>query len=231
MQSNKRTARVAGVLYLIVVLTGIFSLAYVPSQLHVPDNAAATVGNLIAHQSLYRLGIAAGLVCYVAFLLLPLPLYRLLRPYGETAAVLMVMFAVVSVPISLIATGHKLNVLSLLDGADYRQAFILEQLQAQVMLSLDAYRNGLKVAEIFWGLWLFPFGYLVYKSSILPRLLGVLLMLGCIGYLIEIFGALLFAGYGESALAKLAGIPASAGEIGICLWLLVMGARENRASA
>lgn len=228
MQSNKRTARIAGVLYLIVVLTGIFSLGYVPSQLHAAGDAAATVGNLVAHEPLFRAGIAAGMVCYVAFLLLPLVLYRLLSPYGKVAAVLMVAFAVASVPISLVATGHKLDALSLLGGADYLQVFTQEQLQAQVMLSLEAYRNCLNVAEIFWGLWLFPFGYLVYKSGILPRLLGILLMLGCVGYLIEIFGGLLFVGYAESTLAKVAGIPASAGEIGICLWLLVMGAREER---
>ena len=94
------------------------------------------------------------------------------------------------------------------------------------MLSLESYRNGLQVAEIFWGLWLLPFGYLVYKSGILPKVLGVLLMLGCFGYLIGIIGVLLFAGYAESTLARFVGIPASVGEIGICLWLLVMGARE-----
>ncbi len=226
MQSNKRTARVAGVLYLIVVLTGVFSLAYVPSQLHVSGDPAATYARLVEGESLFRLGIAAGMVCYVAFLLLPLALYQLLAPHGRTAAALMVVFAIASVPISLIATGHKLDVLSLLGGADYLQAFTQEQRQAQVMLALESYRSGLKVAEILWALWLLPFGYLVYRCGILPRLLGILLMLGCAGYLVEVLGGVLFAGYADSALARFAGIPASAGEIGICLWLLVMGARE-----
>ena len=226
MESNKRTARIAGVLYLIVVLAGIFSLAYVPSQLHVAGDAAATVGNIAAHESLFRLGIVAGVICYLAFLLLPLVLYKLLSPYGKVAAVLMLVFATVSVPISLMATGNKLTVLSLLGDAAYLKVFTEEQLLVQVMLSLEAYRNGLKVAEVFWGLWLLPFGYLVYKSGILPKVLGVLLMLGCFGYLIGIIGVLLFAGYAESTLARFVGIPASVGEIGICLWLLVMGARE-----
>lgn len=229
MQSNKRTARIAGLLYLIVVLAGIFSLAYVPSQINAGSDAAATVGNLIAHESLFRLGIVAGLVCYTAFLLLPLALYKLLSPYGRQLAVLMVAFAVASVPIAFVVTLNKFDVLSLLGGADYLQVFSAEELQARVMLSLDAYDDGLLVTQIFWGLWLFPFGYLVFKSGILPRALGILLMLGCFGYLINFAGRVLFPGYAESGAAGLVRLPASLGEIGICLWLLVMGAREPKA--
>jgi hypothetical protein len=228
MQSNQRTARIAGFVYLIVVLAGIFSLAYVPSQINVAGDAAATVANLTAHESLFRLGILAGVICYVAFLVLPLALYKLLSPYGRETAVVMVALAVASVPIAMVAIASKIHILSLLGGADYLQASTQQQLHAQVMLSLQSYRNGLQVAEVFWGLWLLPFGYLVFKSGILPRLLGVLLMLGCFGYLIEVIGGMLFSGYAESALAEYAGIPASLGEIGICLWLLVMGAREPK---
>lgn len=228
MQSNKRTARIAGLLYLIVVLAGIFSLAYVPSQIDAAGDAAATVRNIVARESLFRLGIVAGLICYTAFLLLPLALYRLLSPYGKQPAVLMVAFAVVSVPIAFAATLDKFEVLSLLSGADHLQAFGTEELQARVMLSLDAYGDGLRVVQIFWGLWLLPFGYLVFKSGILPRALGILLMLGCFGYLINFVGQMLFPGYAESGIVRFVGLPASLGEIGICLWLLVMGAREPR---
>ncbi|MET1162112.1 MAG: DUF4386 domain-containing protein [Pseudoxanthomonas sp.] len=228
MQSNKRTARIAGFLYLIVVLTGIFSLAYVPSQINVSGDAAATVRNLMAHEPLFRLGIVAGLICYTAFLLLPLALYRLLSPFGEQAAALMVAFAVASVPFSFAATLDKFHVLSLLSGADYLQAFSAQQLHAQVMLALQAFRDGLLVAQIFWGLWLLPFGYLVFKSGILPKVFGVLLMLGCFGYLVDFIGKVLLPGYLESGAAQYIRLPASIGEIGICLWLLVMGARESR---
>ncbi len=228
MQSNKRSARIAGSVYLIVVLAGIFSLAYVPSQINVAGDATATVANIAAHESLFRLGILAGVICYVAFLLLPLALYKLLSPYGTETAVVMVALAVASVPIAMVAIASKIHILSLLGGADYLQAFTQQQRHAQAMLSLETYRNVLQVAEAFWGLWLLPFGYLVFKSGILPRLLGVLLMLGCFGYLIEIIGGMVFPGYAESMLADYAGIPASLGEIGICLWLLVMGAREPK---
>jgi len=140
----------------------------------------------------------------------------------------MVAFAVASVPLSFAMTLDKFDVLALLSGADYLQALSAQELQARVMLSLQSYRDGLLVSHIFWGLWLLPFGYLVYKSGILPRALGILLILGCFGYLIEFAGKVLFPGYAESGIAKWIGLPGSVGEIGICLWLLVMGAREPR---
>jgi hypothetical protein len=218
-------------LYLIVVLTGIFSIAYVPSQLFVRGDAAATVGNITNHMFLFRLGVVAGFACYTAFLLLPLALYRLLSPVDQRAAVLMVALAVVSVPLAFVNFGHKLDVLTLLSGADYLQAFTAEQRRAMVMHSLDSYRNGVLVSELFWGLWLLPFGYLVFKSGFLPRILGVLLMIGCFGYLIDVVGDRLFVAYAKSALAGVATLPASVGEIGTCLWLLILGARETKQAA
>lgn len=229
-RGSMKTARAAGLLYLIVVLTGIFSLACVPSQIFVRGDALATVTNITSSESLFRLGIVAGFICYTAFLLLPFALYKLLSPAGTNIAVLMVAFAVASVPISFVNLLNMLDILSLLSGADYLQAFTTEQLHAQVMRSFDAYRNGLLASKIFWGLWLLPFGYLVFKSGFLPRVLGVLLMMGCFGYLTDFFGRALFPGYTETVIARFVTLPASLGEIGTCLWLLVMGAREPRSS-
>lgn len=230
-RTNKTTARTAGLLYLIVVVTGIFSLAYVPSQITAQGDAATTVSNIMASEPLFRLGIVAGLICYTTFLLLPFALYKLLSPVGKHAAVLMVAFAVVSVPISFVNMLNKLDILSLLSGAGYLQAFTTDQLQAQVMLSLDAYGNGLLVSKIFWGLWLLPFGYLVYKSGFLPRILGILLMMGCFSYLIDFFGRALFPVYTETAIASFVTLPAAFGEIGTCLWLLIVGVHEPKRRA
>ncbi|MGH6781822.1 MAG: DUF4386 domain-containing protein [Sphingomonadaceae bacterium] len=224
--SNKKIARTAGLLYLIVVVAGIFSLAYVPSQITAVGDAAATAGNIMASMPLFRLGIVAGLICFTAFLLLPLALYRLLGRIDRNAAILMVVLAVASVPISFVNMLNKLDVLSLLSGADYLRVFTADQLHARVMLSLDSYGNGLLVSKIFWGLWLLPFGYLVYRSGILPRIFGILLMMGCFGYLIDFTGRVLFPGYVEVAIARFVTLPGTLGEIGICLWLLIMGARE-----
>ena len=226
MQANGRDARIAGLLYFIVVVTGIFSLAYVPSQIEA-DDAATVMRNIVANEPLFRLGIVSSLVCYTAFLLLPLALYRLLSAQGRPAAVLMVALATASVPFSFANIMHRFDVLTLLGDAGYLRAFSAEQLQAQVMLSLQSYRDGILVSEIFWGLWLLPFGWLVFKSRLLPRVLGVLLMLGCAGYLADFLGRVLVPEYAASGLGGYVRLPASLGEIGTCLWLLVMGARPS----
>lgn len=228
--ARSKLARVAGFLYLIVVATGIFSLLYVPSRIPLYGEVSSLLSGIRGSELLFRSGIVAGLVCYAAFLVLPFALYKLLRDVGREAAVLMVAFAVVSVPISFVSLQSKLDMLSLAGGADYLQAFTAEQLSAQARLLVDAYANGELVSEIFWGLWLLPFGYLVFKSGFLPRILGILLMLGCFGYLFDFFARALFSGYSETV-ATIVGLPASLGEIGICLWLLIVGVRERRPAS
>jgi hypothetical protein len=228
MDMRDRIARSAGILYLVVVVTSIFAELYVPSQIIVRGDALATADNIQASELLFRMGIASGLVASIAFLMLPFLLYRLLRDVNGNIAVLMVVLAVASVPLSFVSKAHDLDALALLSGADYLKVFTAEQLHAQVMLTLKAAYHGALVAETLWGLWLLPFGYLVFKSGILPRVLGILLMIGCFGYLAESFGRILFpVGYGESAASNFMIIPSALGEVGICLWLLVMGARKR----
>jgi hypothetical protein len=222
MDSNNKTARVAGLLYLVSVVTGIFSLMYVPSQIFVHGDPAATVANITGSESLFRFGIAAGALDYVAFALLPLVLYKLLAPVNRTAALLMVVFALLSIPIDFIAIATQFDVLSLLQGSTYAQVFTPDQLRAEAMLLLDAYYNRIQVAQIFWGLWLFPLGYLVFKSGFLPRVLGALLMFGCFSYLIT-FAQTFFPHYDTPDFVMW---PAAAAEIGTCLWLLIMGVRK-----
>jgi Domain of unknown function (DUF4386) len=229
MDSNKRNARIAGLLYLVIVLNGIFSLGYVPSKLIVRDDAAATFQNILSNVFLFRAGIVSGLICYTFFLFLPLALYKLLKSVNETAAKMMVILAVVSVPISFINLQNKFAVLSLVGGANYLKVFDTAQLQAQVLFYLDLYSYGILIVQIFWGLWLFPFGYLVYKSGFLPKILGILLMLGCFSYLFDFFGeSLMPKNYAASGISSLIMLPASIGEIGTCLWLLIMGAKNKQ---
>lgn len=160
---NNKTARSAGLLYLIVILTGIFSLAYVPSQIVDQGNPTVTVSNILTSVQLFRLGIVAGLICHTVFLLLALALYRLLSPNGKANAVLLVVFAFIQSPIFFVNVCNELDVLSLPSKADYLRAFTTEQLNAKVIVSLADYANGMLVLEIFMGLWLLPFGYLVFK--------------------------------------------------------------------
>jgi hypothetical protein len=191
--SNKKKARIAGALYAVVVLTGIFSLAYIPSRFITWDDPANTFNAIKESELLFRLGIVSSLVCYVCFLFLPLALYRLLKPVDELCARLMVLLALVSVPISFINIQNKLAVLSLINPEN-KTAGTIDQLESQVMFYLNQYDNGILIVSIFWGLWLFPFGYLVYKSGLIPKLFGILLMLGCFGYLINFCGNFLVNG-------------------------------------
>jgi Domain of unknown function (DUF4386) len=226
MTAETKTSRLAGLLYLIVVVTGIFSLAYVPSQITVSGDPQTTVNNIMTSESLFRFGIASVMVKQVTFLLLPLVLFRLLRPVGEAAATFMVALAAVSVPIALVSLSSRLDALSLLIDARYATVWAPQQLQAEVLLALGQYRNGLLITKLFWGLWLLPFGYLVLKSGFLPKIFGILLMLGCLGYVVDVFGDLLVPGYADTAISRFVLLPASVGEIGTCLWLLIVGARH-----
>ena len=228
MKSNKKLARIAGLLYLGVVITGIFSLMYVPSTIIVEGNASLTFQNITSQESLFRLWIVSGLLCYTFFLFLPLVLYKLLKPVNENYAKLMVLLAVISVPIFFLNAQNLFNVLSLVNGTNNYLGFSVEQIQSQVMLYLNQYDNGLRIVHIFSGLWLFPFGYLVFKSGFLPKFLGILLMLGCFGYLINFLGNSLISNYSEIGIASYIQLPASLGEIGICFWLLIMGVKENK---
>ena len=220
--TKSETARLAGLTYLVVVLTGIFNLVYVPTQLIDWSNAATTTNNILNSEFLFRLGIVAGVISYIAFLILPFILFSLFESVNRNYALLMVILASVSVPISIFNMINKVDILTLLSGAQYLNTFEIEQIQTQVMLLLKSYNNGLAIVQIFWGLWLFPFGYLVFRSGFLPKIFGVLIMLGCFGYLIKFFRILLI----PDVDIPYVGIPGSLGEIGICLWLLIMGAKD-----
>lgn len=227
MTSNKKTARIAGLLYLGVVLTGIFSLMYVPGKLIVWKNATLTYQNIASSDSLFRVWILSGLLCYTFFLFLPLVLYKLLKPVNENHAKLMVLLAVLSVPVFFLNVQNLFTVHSLVSGISNQFGFSAEQTQTQVMLYLKQYDNGLTIVHIFSGLWLLPFGYLVFKSGFLPKVLGILLMMGCFGYLINFIGDTLVPNYSKMGIASYIQMPASVGEIGTCLWLLIMGAKNK----
>jgi Domain of unknown function (DUF4386) len=149
--TNKNTARLAGMLYLIVVITGIFSLAYVPSKLIVWGDAAKTFQQIAESPTLFRMSIVSSAICYVAFLLLPFVLYCLLRPVNEISAKLMIILAVVSVPVSMLNLQNKYAVLTLINGTSYLQNFDASQIQSQMMLSLENYDRGILIVSVFLG--------------------------------------------------------------------------------
>ena len=210
-------ARVAGILYLVMGVIGAFSILYVPSTLIVPGDAVTTANNIMASQLLFRSGIVSGLLSQIMFILLVLFLYQLLKPVNKNLALLMVIFVLVAVPIAMLNELSNFAALLLLSGADYLAEFSADQLHAQVMIFLDLHNDGIIIAQIFWGLWLFPLGFLVFKSGFLPRFLGVLLVIGCFGYVIDSFALILFPGF--KPIAQFTFI----GELLLPLWLLIKG--------
>ena len=213
-----KTARIAGFLYLIIFPLNVFAMMYIPSNLIVPGDAATTANNIMASGGLFRSGIVSFLIGQTVFILLVLLLYKLLKPVNKNLAVLMVIFILVGIPIAMLNTLNQYAALLLSSGADYLAVFGAGQLQALVPLFLDLHEYGIQIASIFWGLWLLPLGILVYKSGFLPRILGVLLVIGFFGYLIDFVTFFYFPNF-DSPIVLLTSI----GELLFPLWLLIKG--------
>ena len=210
-------ARIAGLLYLIMAPFAIFGNMYVPSLI-VSGDAAMTANNIIASGSLFPLSIVSALLVQVGHIPLVLVLYKLLKPVNKTHASFMVIFMLVSVPISMLSELNRFAVLPLLSGADYLTVFTAGQLHALVPLFLNLHEIGIKITFVFWGLWLFPMGYLFFKSGYIPKILSALLMIGCFGYLIQFVSFCFFPRFG------VIGAFMTIGEFPLLpLWLLIKG--------
>lgn len=227
MKSNKKIARLAGFYYLLVVVFSIFYMEYVPAEIVVSNNAEATLTNLKSNELLFRISILIGVLVHLSFILLPLQLYKLLSPVNKDHALLMVVFVLVSIPFSYTLLLDQFDILELIKNYNPSSSKDTEAISSTVMSIFNRFYNGFFLAQVFWGLWLFPFGYLVFKSGFLPKTLGVFLMLGCITYLIDVFGGTIFSSYYNFVDTRILILPAAIGEIGICLWLLVIGVKEN----
>ncbi len=225
MSRNKK-ARIAGILYLLLVISGFTYLVYIPSELIDLQNATKTIENIKGSELLFRLGIVTAILSSLIFMLLLLALYNLLKNVNKVSAKFMVLFALISIPISFVNILNKFSVLTLINKLEFGQKIGQAEFQTQVMLYLENYNNGIEILQIFWGLWLLPFGYLVYKSGFLPKFLGIFLMAGCFGYLITFFGDFLYSDFNKTIISDIVGFPAPIGEIGICLWLLIMGTNK-----
>jgi len=215
-------ARVAGFLYLIVVVSGVFAEGFVRESLIVPGDAATTANNIMANELLFRIGFVSDLIHETLFLLVAWALYVLLKPVNKNHAFLMVMLALVSVSIQSINLLIQFAAVELLSGAGYLTVFPADQLHAQVMFFLNLQNHGILIAQIFSGLWLLPLGLLVFKSGFLPRILGIVLMIGAFGYLIDFFQYFLFPSYrGIISLVILA--PGVIAVFSLTFWLLFKG--------
>jgi hypothetical protein len=229
MHPLKKAARIAGAIYASMVVTGPFSLIYVPSKLIVRDNAAATAENVLAHETMFRLSILGDLVGQVIFICLAIALYRLLSGVNKIWAALMVAFVLVSAAVGFVNTLNDIVALILFRGADFLAVFDKPQRDALGMLFIRLHTQGIFIDEMFWGLWLFPFGLLVFRSGFLPRFIGVWLMINCFGYVILSVIALFFPAYYGAAFNW--SQPVLFGELAIMLWLLIRGANVKALPA
>jgi hypothetical protein len=226
MNSTKKIARVAGLLYLLMAITGVFGVMYIPRTLIVEGNATATASNILGSEMVFRVGIVSELVAAVVFIFMVMLLYRLFSPVNKTHASLMVILALVSVAIAFLIVLNEIAALALFRGADFLTVLDKPQRDAMAMLFLDLHRYGFVINGIFWGLWLFPFGVLVMRSSFLPRILGVLLIVACFGYLAWSLTELLLPRY-ASVVGRITNIPEGVGELSIMFWLLIAGAKDQ----
>ena len=225
MNSIKKQARVAGLLYLLASIPAPFALIYVPSKLIVFGDATATANHVRASETLFRLGIASELIGFIIFIFVVLALYRLFKGVNEKHALAMAILLLISIPISLLNVLNEIAALVLMSGADFLSAFEKGQLDALAYPFLRLHGQGFVVAQIFWGLWLFPFGILVIRSGFIPRVLGFLLFIAGSGYLASSFTSHLLPSYRH--LVDQFAMVLEAGELPIIFWLLIWGAKDQ----
>jgi hypothetical protein len=227
MNSTERTARVAGLLYFLVSIPGVFCLLYIPSHFIVRGDTEATASRILNSELVFRVGILSEVIGFTGFIFVVLALYRLLSGVSKALASVMVILMLVSIPISLLNVLNEFAALALVRGGDFLSVFDKPQRDALAMLFLQLHFEGVMVAQVFWGLWLVPFGVLVYKSGFLPRILGVLLILACFGYLANSFAAI---GVLPQLASRVVG-QLTICELPIILWLLIRGAKNQPLTA
>ena len=218
-----KTARVAGCLYLMLFPLGIFGIIYIPSSLIVLGDAATTASNIMANELLYRLSIVTALTLQIVYIFLALALYKLLNPVDKNNAVLMVILVLVAAPIAMLNELNHVAVLLVLSGSDLLTTFSLDQVQASVPLFLNLHEHGVFIAQIFWGLWLFPMGYLIFKSNFLPKALGILMIIGGFGYLVDSFVYFIFPDFNVT-FSEFTFL----GELLLPLWLMFKGVNHEQ---
>jgi len=223
MNSINKTARFAGLLYFLYIIASI--IADLLGKFVFAD-ASATVNNIIFHELLFRIGMVISLFSHVFFLLAAWALYVLLKPANKNTALLFLILNLGGFAILVYSHLNLVSSLYLLSGADYLKVFQPDQLQAQAMLFINLYKNGSTIAQIPYGVWLFPLGYLVFKSRFLPKILGILLIADFFGQLIFVIQRFLLPSYVVISY-PCSGIGFIA-EVSLTLWLLIKGVKEQK---
>lgn len=224
MNSLKRTARVSGLLYLILAITGAYGILYVPSQLIVENDAAQTAANILNREFFFRTGILANLIGQTSFLFVGLSLYKLFENTNQSLSRMLLILVTVSVPIAFFIIFNQLHALWLM-----KESFAMDPTQSEFLANsfMHQFQNGNLVIGIFWGLWLIPFGMLSYQSGFIPKLIGIFLVAGGLSYVIDAFTFVLIPSMQEHTAIGVA-VCSSIAEISVLLWLLIVGVRQTK---
>ena len=223
MDATVKTARITGALYLSTLPIALYFWSYIPGKLIVRGNADATAENILAHETLFRFSILGDLLGHVIFICIGLLLYRLLRDVNRAWAVAMLGFVLVSGAVGFLNALNSIAAVILFRGADFLAAIGKAQRDALAMFFLRLHGHGFVINEIFWGVWLFPFGLLVLRSGFLPRFLGVWLIAACFAWLVLSISELLSPGSSAAMSTPLQLV--TLGEMAIALWLLIKGVK------
>lgn len=210
--SQHQTLTFLRILYPVWMIFGMFSILYVPSVLIVQGDAATTATNIISNEFLFRAGITGSLMTQLIFIFAALLLCKLFAPVNKIYSILMAVLALVSVPIAMVNELNNLAALQLLKNPQ------------DLMLYLTLHKQGIVIASIFWGLWLFPLGYLIYKSGYFPKIIGIAVVIGGIGYTLGSFTELLIPNL-KTLLSTFEIM--TFGEVIFLGWLIFKGANVN----
>jgi hypothetical protein len=232
--SPRLKARVAGLLYLINIAAGAFHYGFVRSAMIAPGDAGTTAANILAHELLYRLGFAAAIILLLCNVPLALIFYDLFKVVDRSLAALVAFFTLVGTAIETVNLLNYFAPLILLGGGHYLSALKAEQLQSLAYISLELQAIGFDVAVVFFAIYDLLIAYLLFRSTFLPQILGLLMAIAGLCYLTNSFATFLSPGFAAHLLPYIL-MPSGVGELSLCLWLLVVGLNvprwENRASA
>ena len=222
MNSIKKTARMAGFHYFMYFATSIIANMF---GRFIFVDAPVTVNHIIAHESQFRIGFVISLFSVVFFLLAAWYLYVLLKPVNQNLALLFLILNLGGFAIWCFSLLNLFAGLLILSGVDYLKVFQPDQLQVQAMLFINLRKSGAAIAQIPYGIWLFPLGYLVFKSGFLPKVLGILLIADCFGLLIYVFQYFLLPGC--EAISYPCFVVSFIAELSLTLWLLIKGVKDQ----
>lgn len=225
MKSKKTIARLAGLFFLISIICGVFAEFFVRQKIFWKEDIASIKNNIIDFDWLLRLGFVSDLTMSLAFFLYAYFLYLIFKHINKNLSLALLLSVAIAVAILCVNMLNQFAVISILSEPGFSETFNPNQVQTISRFFQLQHTHGYKVAQIFYGLYLLPLGYMIYKSNLIPKIIGVFLILGFFGDMIDLVRFFLIPNY-ESIFLQNISLPADIGEFSLCLWLLIIGVKN-----